>query len=72
MAREQQMDELLDQLKAKLAENPNDVNGWLLLGRSYGDDGPLRARGRRLSACVRPIAAARTSRRSSVWAKRWR
>ncbi len=39
MAREQQMDELLDQLKAKLAENPNDVNGWLLLGRSYGSMG---------------------------------
>jgi cytochrome c-type biogenesis protein CcmH len=36
VAREQQMDELLDKLKAKLAENPNDVNGWLLLGRSYG------------------------------------
>jgi cytochrome c-type biogenesis protein CcmH len=35
VAREQQMDELLDKLKAKLAENPNDVNGWLLLGRSY-------------------------------------
>ena len=36
VAREQQMDELLDKLKAKLAENPDDVNGWLLLGRSYG------------------------------------
>jgi cytochrome c-type biogenesis protein CcmH len=36
MAREQQMDDLLGKLKAKLAENPNDVNGWLLLGRSYG------------------------------------
>jgi cytochrome c-type biogenesis protein CcmH len=36
VAREQQMDELLGKLKAKLAENPNDVNGWLLLGRSYG------------------------------------
>ena len=35
-AKEQQMDDLLDQLKAKLAQNPNDVNGWLLLGRSYG------------------------------------
>ena len=39
VAREQQMDELLDKLKAKLAENPNDVNGWLLLGRSYGTMG---------------------------------
>jgi cytochrome c-type biogenesis protein CcmH len=38
-AREQQMDELLGQLKAKLAANPNDVNGWLLLGRSYGTMG---------------------------------
>ena len=28
MAREQQMDDLLGQLKAKLAENPNYVNGW--------------------------------------------
>lgn len=39
VAREQQVDELLDKLKAKLAENPNDVNGWLLLGRSYGSMG---------------------------------
>ncbi len=39
MAREQQMDELLGKLKAKLAENPNDVKGWLLLGRSYGTMG---------------------------------
>lgn len=39
MAREQQMDGLLEQLKTKLAENPNDVNGWLLLGRSYGTMG---------------------------------
>jgi cytochrome c-type biogenesis protein CcmH len=39
VAREQQMDDLLDKLKAKLAENPNDVNGWLLLGRSYGSLG---------------------------------
>lgn len=39
MAREQQMDELLGKLKAKLAENPSDVNGWLLLGRSYGTMG---------------------------------
>jgi cytochrome c-type biogenesis protein CcmH len=39
VAREQQMDDLLGQLKAKLADNPNDVNGWLLLGRSYGTMG---------------------------------
>lgn len=34
-ARQEQMDELLEQLEAKLAANPDDVNGWLLLGRSY-------------------------------------
>jgi cytochrome c-type biogenesis protein CcmH len=39
MAQQQQMDELLDKLKAKLAKNPDDVNGWLLLGRSYGTTG---------------------------------
>jgi cytochrome c-type biogenesis protein CcmH len=39
VASEQQMDDLLDKLKAKLAANPNDVNGWLLLGRSYGSLG---------------------------------
>jgi cytochrome c-type biogenesis protein CcmH len=39
VAREQQLDDLLDKLKAKLAANPNDVNGWLLLGRSYGSLG---------------------------------
>ena len=39
VVREQQMDDLLDKLKAKLADNPNDVNGWLLLGRSYGSLG---------------------------------
>ena len=39
VAREEQMDDLLGQLKAKLAANPNDVNGWLLLGRSYGTMG---------------------------------
>jgi cytochrome c-type biogenesis protein CcmH len=38
-ARERQMDDLLGQLKAKLEENPDDVNGWLLLGRSYGTMG---------------------------------
>jgi cytochrome c-type biogenesis protein CcmH len=39
LAQEQKMDDLLGQLKAKLAQNPNDVNGWLLLGRSYGTMG---------------------------------
>ncbi|HEY7640047.1 MAG TPA: hypothetical protein VH814_10000 [Steroidobacteraceae bacterium] len=39
MAQQQQMDDLLDQLKTKLAANPNDVDGWLLLGRSYGTMG---------------------------------
>jgi cytochrome c-type biogenesis protein CcmH len=27
--------ELLGQLEARLAEDPNDINGWVLLGRSY-------------------------------------
>jgi cytochrome c-type biogenesis protein CcmH len=39
MAQAQRMDELLEQVKAKLARNPDDVNGWLLLGRSYGTIG---------------------------------
>src|SRR4030095_3608628 len=30
VAREQQMDDLLDKLKAELAEHPHDVDGWLL------------------------------------------
>jgi cytochrome c-type biogenesis protein CcmH len=28
-------DRLLEQLEAKLAENPQDLSGWMLLGRSY-------------------------------------
>jgi cytochrome c-type biogenesis protein CcmH len=28
-------DRLLEQLEAKLAENPQDMGGWMLLGRSY-------------------------------------
>jgi cytochrome c-type biogenesis protein CcmH len=28
-------DRLLEQLELKLAENPQDMNGWMLLGRSY-------------------------------------
>jgi cytochrome c-type biogenesis protein CcmH len=39
VARGQEMDDLLDKLKAKLAANPSDVNGWVLLGRSYGSLG---------------------------------
>ncbi len=30
-----QMDEALHQLASRLEQNPNDVDGWLLLGRSY-------------------------------------
>lgn len=29
-----EMDDLLQQLEAKLAQNPSDIEGWLLLGRS--------------------------------------
>jgi cytochrome c-type biogenesis protein CcmH len=36
-ARAQDMEQLLEQLRTKLAQNPNDVNGWLLLGRSYAN-----------------------------------
>ena len=35
VARGQQMDQLLDQLRAKLDQNPSNVEGWLLLGKSY-------------------------------------
>lgn len=34
-AQEGQMEEALVKLRARLQENPNDVTGWLLLGRSY-------------------------------------
>jgi cytochrome c-type biogenesis protein CcmH len=34
-----EVDTLLDRLEAKLKENPNDVTGWLLLGRSYSTTG---------------------------------
>lgn len=34
-AQANQMDEALGQLEARLAQNPGDVDGWLLLGRSY-------------------------------------
>jgi cytochrome c-type biogenesis protein CcmH len=33
-ARTAQLDDLLKQLEARLQSNPDDVNGWLLLGRS--------------------------------------
>jgi cytochrome c-type biogenesis protein CcmH len=33
-ARNAQLSDLLEQLEARLQSNPNDVNGWLLLGRS--------------------------------------
>lgn len=35
VAQGQQMDQLLEQLRAKLDKNPNNVEGWLLLGKSY-------------------------------------
>jgi cytochrome c-type biogenesis protein CcmH len=35
VAQGQQMDELLEQLRAKLDKNPSNVEGWLLLGKSY-------------------------------------
>ena len=34
-----EMNEAVRQLEARLADNPNDVNGWLLLGRSYSTMG---------------------------------
>jgi cytochrome c-type biogenesis protein CcmH len=34
-ARAAQMEDALQQLEARLAESPHDVEGWLLLGRSY-------------------------------------
>lgn len=34
-----QMDDLLEQLENRLKESPQDVNGWLLLGRSYASMG---------------------------------
>jgi cytochrome c-type biogenesis protein CcmH len=33
-ARSEQLDGLLQQLEARLQSNPDDINGWLLLGRS--------------------------------------
>lgn len=35
VAQGQQMDALLEQLRAKLDKNPANVDGWLLLGKSY-------------------------------------
>jgi cytochrome c-type biogenesis protein CcmH len=35
VAQGEQMDQLLQRLRAKLDENPNNVDGWLLLGKSY-------------------------------------
>jgi cytochrome c-type biogenesis protein CcmH len=34
-AQEQQMEQLVQKLQAKLKENPDEIDGWLLLGRSY-------------------------------------
>lgn len=38
-ARQQQMDDLLQKLQKKLAANPADIEGWLLLGKSYATIG---------------------------------
>jgi cytochrome c-type biogenesis protein CcmH len=35
IAQGEQMDQLLEQLRAKLDQNPSNVEGWLLLGKSY-------------------------------------
>lgn len=35
LAQTEQMDSLLGQLEERLKENPQDINGWLLLGRSH-------------------------------------
>lgn len=34
-ARSEDIEQMLHQLEAKLADNPQDTNGWMLLGRSY-------------------------------------
>ncbi|AMN47031.1 hypothetical protein ACG33_07960 [Steroidobacter denitrificans] len=36
------MDDLLQQLEQKLAQNPSDIQGWLLLGRSHTGMGHYR------------------------------
>ena len=38
-AKNAEVDTLLEQLESKLKANPNDVTGWLLLGRSYSTTG---------------------------------
>jgi cytochrome c-type biogenesis protein CcmH len=38
-ARDQQMEDLLQKLQKKLAANPADIEGWLLLGKSYATVG---------------------------------
>ena len=35
MARDASVEDMLKRLEAKLADNPKDTDGWLLLGRSY-------------------------------------
>ena len=39
VAQSEQMDSLLTQLEERLQENPQDINGWLLLGRSHATMG---------------------------------
>src|SRR5688572_23035853 len=34
-AQAEQLQDLLKQLEARLEKNPDDANGWMLLGRSY-------------------------------------
>jgi len=39
VAQSEQIDSLLTQLEERLQENPQDINGWLLLGRSHATMG---------------------------------
>src|SRR5688572_22083332 len=35
VAQSRDVDKMLEQLEAKLGANPQDIQGWLMLGRSY-------------------------------------
>jgi len=37
------MEEMIDQLTARLEQNPDDLEGWMMLGRSYMQVGEFRA-----------------------------
>ena len=39
IAQSEQMDDLLEQLQERMKENPQDLDGWLLLGRSHATMG---------------------------------